>query len=213
MKRLIAVLLVAGTAACLTVWLRSRPPNHRAPDDDARAVAELRREIDEIRRAVHRSEAVSGAAARIALAPETRAGQQQAPVRRPLTLPDEEVHRRTERKFNEEAKDRGWAAAVERQVGEEAARTLPAGADVRDVDCRSKMCRSRIVYPDRAGYEASTQALTTDPAANRWPGGRAWSPLRERPDGKFEQEAYFFREGQDPISEIYEEEEARLALK
>jgi hypothetical protein len=127
-------------------------------------------------------------------------------------LSQAEIDRRTDEKFFHEGKDLAWSPQAEILARKQVYLSLPSGAELRALECRSTMCRGTLWFPSRASYESPTKILQRNIRTAEWlNAGMAWSEVRELPGGNLEQTQYLFREGDDPVGDIYRDEAARLA--
>jgi hypothetical protein len=217
---LTAAAVVVGVAALMYGRTRTKRPSASPATDDGESLGEMREEIARLRGQVRNSEALAGAAMTAAAdrgrlsEKGERPGPQGANLDKPksVTLPQTEVDRRTDERFFREGTDSAWSVPAEVIARKQVALTLPEGAEIRSIECRSTMCRSTLAFPSRASHdEATTMLLRTVGKADWVRGGLAWSELRETLDGRFEQTEYLFRDGQNPVRDIYDEEMANLA--
>lgn len=186
--------------------------------DTAAAVEQLQQEVERLTGQVRRSERTAAAAAEAAASAAVRvrdadpsqpspSAPKAAPVAAPLS--DHDALERLVDRFDAEIADPAWSRDAEIAARQYVVGTLPQNAGVKALECRSKMCRSVVVYPDRAAYQAAMNRLHE--ATVNWPGIISYLPPREGSQGSVEVEEYLFRSGENPLGEIYAQGAAQAA--
>jgi hypothetical protein len=167
--------------------LRDGPTDARAPSPAPRGVPYARPWPAEIARA-----------AAAAPAPPPREDRAQSPdeEKRARWKEDELAHRTAvEAGFAAETVDREWAPGARRDLSDHVAALLPQASSVRDVDCRSSMCRLELVVADAAASERFMRQAFASPATSVWSGGGFAEPAQANPDGSLAVVLYLAREG------------------
>jgi len=73
--------------------------------------------------------------------------------------------------FTAEDEDADWASRA-RQTAEERVRAdLPAGSELRSVECRASICRIETSHADRDGFREFARRAFNDPTTGVWNGG------------------------------------------
>jgi hypothetical protein len=212
-------LLVGAVVFVSVLRTRPRPAGQFQATDDATSIAEMHHEVDLLRDRVRLSERLAGAAAFSAASASrstVAAGMpngEPTSLHRPATdsppnIPSADLFRRLDMNFRHEQKDPSWSAGAMDAARAEFTRILPAGAELRGVDCSSTTCKGTVSYRSKSMYEQASHATMASIADSKWVGGMAWSEVRAMPDGTFEVDQFLFREGHDPVREAYDQEEA-----
>jgi hypothetical protein len=97
--------------------------------------------------------------------------------------------------FAAEKVDRAWAAEVRQDLRDRAAALLPSSSSLRDVDCRSSMCRMEMVVADAAAAQRYIASAFASPEHRIWNGSLFVMPRQTNPDGTVGVVMYLGREG------------------
>jgi hypothetical protein len=206
-------------AAVVAVALLLRPlrrEKRSQPSDTAAAVTQLQQEVERLAGQVRRSEwtaaAAVGAAASAAVHardtnPLPSSPRVKGPDRALEPLSERDARERLADRFKSEIVDPAWSKEAEKVARQYFSGIGSQESDLGVLECRSKMCRSIIVYRDREAYQVATNRLP-DPTVANWPGIISYMPSRADSDGRVEMEEYLFRSGENPLGEIYAEAEA-----
>jgi hypothetical protein len=109
---------------------------------------------------------------------------------------DEIAHRTAvEAGFAAETVDREWAPDARRDLSNQVAALLPQASSVRDVDCRSSMCRVELVVASAAVSDQFMRQAFLGPERTVWRGGAFMEPAQPNPDGSMGVVLYLAREG------------------
>lgn len=226
MKRLgkwLGALALAAVAALLLIRRGTdRADNRVVASEQTASVKELREEVTHLKADLQKMGRLSGTA--MSAAANAQAGvaklendDKRAPASRKDVagdnvpqLPAGVLLGSTEQRFQQEARDSKWSAEAEAVARRHLSHALSGGSDVRELACHSTMCKALVVYESKALYLQSQNEMMVHPSTD-WKGQLAFSDVRERPDGRVELDTYLFREGTNPLAEIAEEENARLA--
>ena len=97
--------------------------------------------------------------------------------------------------FSNQRPDQGWASATEQTIGT-AMRKHAGNSSVESLECRSTLCRARIVHRDEDGFQAFIVSSIVGPT-RYWKG--AIQSLRDEDtgDGRIRSTMFFMKEGQD----------------
>jgi len=216
---LVGVGLLLGASGL--VWHAAGPHGaagrEALPPETASSLEDLRAEVARLRSETRRSGLLATAAAEAAATahperpvpvpsgagtlPEAALAQVPPPAVSAQVLED-----LTAQRFREEVRDPAWQASADGTARKQWGEDVAAGGEARDVECKATMCRANLVFASEAAYGEAMKRLSTSLPA--WQGGGLWSAPRPQSDGKIVVERYLFRDGTDPLAEIYAEERA-----
>jgi hypothetical protein len=214
---------MAGTAlgaACLAAVLhykKAEPVKAAPPADDSTAteVAALREETARLSQQLEQQRALSGTRVEAAH-PEAAPARASAPAAarpRAPEVSDAEIRDRTRVKFESETPDPQWAAGASKRSYGEMAKALPSGSRILSNECRRSMCRAEIAHPDLRSFQQHMQSMISD-SETQWPGPFMGAVTSTGDDGAVTAEAYFVRDGEDPVGQAFAEaREEKLALR
>ena len=103
--------------------------------------------------------------------------------------------------FASETIDRFWAPDTTRELQDQLTALLPASSSLREVDCRSSLCRVEIVHPDAEASNAFIQRTFMEHKEQTWDGPGMVMPAQMNSDGTVVVAVYLGREG-DSLSRI-----------
>jgi hypothetical protein len=201
-------LLGVVTAGIRFFWRSPSRSGSSAADNGQAAVARMQEELAALRRAVDRSERLAGAAASVvvaARAPVTPSDPRPAETPKspvPPAISEEEAYHRLGQLFQNETIDEKWAAGAEPNARQQVLTTLGAASTIRALECRRTTCRAAITFPNKDAYQHAMASvmLATSLA---WTGTINYVPPQFEPDGSVELDEYLFRDGTNPMGDIY----------
>jgi len=79
-----------------------------------------------------------------------------------------EMREALENAFRTEGTDAEWGDGAKRLATDRLRTAVPAGSEVRKVDCHTSMCRIETAHPDRSHYERFVRSAFMDPASSLW---------------------------------------------
>ncbi|HEY0987512.1 MAG TPA: hypothetical protein VGD80_10695, partial [Kofleriaceae bacterium] len=101
-----------------------------------------------------------------------------------------------EQAFADQARDESWAARVRTSLGERLdAVSRSLGSSLRDIECRSTMCRVEMQYRDGDASRQFVARAFTAPEDRAWNGPVLYMPARMGSDGSLVVVMYLAREG------------------
>ena len=155
-RSVILLVLPAALAVAVVALFRERPPAPAAgARDTGDQLAQLRGEVQSLRRQLQVVSQQQASAATDAPAATVVAGLAAAPPAPPLTEEEAAVRdkRRFEalaRKLEAESVDRQWGPATERLIADAIARPLFKGTRLLDATCHSTLCRLEVAHDTEA---------------------------------------------------------------
>lgn len=211
-KWLVAFVCLLGV---VTVGIRFfwRPPSRSgspAAGDGQARIAEMQEEMAALRRAVDRSERLAGAAASAAVAaraPVTPSDPRPAEPAKsppPPAISEEEAYHRLGELFQSEAIDEKWAAGAETNARQQVLATLGPASTIKALECRRTTCRAAITYPNKSAYQHA-MASVMQATSLVWTGTINYVPPKFGSDGSVELDEYLFRDGTNPMGDIFAE--------
>jgi hypothetical protein len=122
--------------------------------------------------------------------------EESAAVKHAKWVEDTQAHQTAvEAGFAAEKVDRAWAAEVQRDLRDHVAALLPPSSSLRDVDCRSSMCRMEMVLPDVAAERGFSKRAFVSSESRIWDGAVLVMPGQANPDGTLGVVWYLGRKG------------------
>jgi hypothetical protein len=219
----LGILALAAASALLLVRKGlDRDGNRDISTGQTGSVQELREEVTHLKGELQKLGRISGTAISAAVSAQAGVAKLEnsdkripahandVPGGNAPQLPEEVLLRGTEQRFQQEAQDSNWSADAEAVARRHLSHGLTGQSNVRQVACRSTICKALVVHESQAVFLQAQNEMMTHPSTD-WKGQLAFSETRERPDGRVELDTYLFREGANPLGEIAEEEHARLA--
>jgi hypothetical protein len=106
--------------------------------------------------------------------------------------------------FASETRDQAWSATARLRLSEAVTRLLPEGSGVRDIDCRSTLCRIELSHSDPNAERGFMEKAIHDPEGGFGNGPGYVSRSEPAADGTFVEVIYLAREGATlPSAELY----------
>ncbi len=105
-----------------------------------------------------------------------------------------EIRDDNETRFYSEPSDPDWGKSTAAQLQDQLSSIAPAGSTIREVDCRSTLCRVEASHPNAQSYQDFVQS-TYFGASFSWEGPMMITVLHKQDDGEIESVAYLARKG------------------
>ncbi len=103
--------------------------------------------------------------------------------------------------FVGELVDRSWASDAGRELRSRLRSQIANTSSLRDVDCRSSLCRVEMIHPNADTADEFIHKAFLSPEDRAWPGPGMTLPPQENSDGTLTVVVYLGREG-DSLSRI-----------
>jgi hypothetical protein len=101
--------------------------------------------------------------------------------------------------FAEEGTDDRWASATRLHLTERLKAALPTPASLRQIECRSSMCRVEIVQSDKEALRRFANTFFTDPAGPAWDGGAYVTYPQGMPEHDIPVVMFLTKKGTSPL--------------
>jgi hypothetical protein len=112
--------------------------------------------------------------------------------------------------FTSEAIDRSWAPDARGELRQHLAALLPASSSLRDVDCRSSICRVEMVHANAKESGAFVQKAFMGGKDSAWNGPGMVMPVQVNSDGTVAVAVYLGRDD-DSLSRVFRPQNAEGA--